>query len=57
MFHAALWAERATIQKATGYLPYFLIHSTHPLLPFNMTKATFLFGEPEPMSTKSLIAR
>ncbi|CCO35858.1 Retrovirus-related Pol polyprotein from transposon 412 Includes: RecName: Full=Protease [Rhizoctonia solani AG-1 IB] len=57
MFHAALWAERATIRKATGYSPYFLAHGTHPLLPFDVTEATFLFGEPEPMSTKALVAR
>ena len=51
------WAERVTIRKATGYSPYYLAHGTHPLLPFDITEATYLapaqdFG----ITTESLIA-
>ena len=51
------WAERATIRKTTGYSPYYMVHGVHPLLPFDVLKATFLapsqdFG----ISTKDLIA-
>ena len=51
------WAERVTIRKATGYSPYFMVHGVHPLLPFDITEATYLaptqdFG----ISTEELIA-
>jgi hypothetical protein len=38
-----LWAERVTIQKATGYSPYFMVHGTHPLLPFDIVEATYCY--------------
>ena len=52
-----LWAERATIRRSTGYSPYYMAHGIHPLLPFDITEATYLaptqdFG----MSTEDLIA-
>ena len=52
-----LWAERVTIRKATGLSPYYMAHGVHPLLPFDITEATYLsptqdFG----MSTTDLIA-
>ena len=51
------WAERVTIRRATGYSPYYMVHGTHPLLPFDIHEATYLapiqdFG----MSTEELIA-
>jgi hypothetical protein len=51
------WAERITIRKSTGYSPYFMVHGVHPLLPFDITEATYLaptqdFG----ISTEELIA-
>jgi transposase InsO family protein len=50
------WAERVTIRRATGYSPYYMVHGTHPLLPFDIYEATYLaptqdFG----MSTEELI--
>ena len=51
------WAEQVTIQKSTGYSPYFMVHSIHPLLPFDILEATYLsppqdFG----LSTEELIS-
>ncbi|KAJ1304036.1 hypothetical protein OPQ81_008444 [Rhizoctonia solani] len=57
LFHAALWAKRVTVRKATRYSPFYLAHGSHPLLPFDLTETTFLFGSPEPMSTRQLVAR
>ena len=39
---AVFWAERITIQKSTGYSPYYLAHGIEPLLPFDITEATYL---------------
>ena len=57
VFPEVLWAERITIRKATGYSPYYMVHGTHPLLPFDVTEATYLspsqdFG----ISTEDLVA-
>ena len=51
------WAKQVTIRKSTGYSPYFMVHSTHPLLPFDILEATYLsppqdFG----LSTEELIS-
>ncbi|KAG6325939.1 hypothetical protein ID866_13150 [Astraeus odoratus] len=46
------WEECITTHKATGYLPYYMAHSVEPLLPFDLTEATFLL----PVSTTELIA-
>ena len=37
-----LWAKRTTIRKATGYSPYYMAHGVHPVLPFDITKASYL---------------
>ena len=44
MQHAyhAIWAEQVTIQRSTGYSPYYMVHGVHPLLPFDITEQTFL---------------
>jgi len=36
------WANRATIHKSTGYSPFYMVHRVEPLLPFDITLATFL---------------
>lgn len=38
----AFWAERITVQKATGRSPYQMVHGIEPLLPFDLTEGTFL---------------
>ena len=37
------FAERITVQRTTGYSPYYLVHGVDPLLPFDITEHTFLF--------------
>ena len=51
------WADRATIRKSTGYSPFYMAHGTKPLLPFDLTLATFLMPDLiKPMPTEDLIA-
>ena len=51
------WAERITIQKATGYSPYYMAHGVHPLLPFDIVEATYLAPKQDfGISTEELIA-
>lgn len=55
--HSVFWAERITIQKTTGYSPYYLVHGVEPILPFDLSEATFLAPEmTPPLSTPELIA-
>jgi transposase InsO family protein len=39
---AALYADRITIRRATGFSPYYLLHGVHPLLPCDLAEATFM---------------
>jgi hypothetical protein len=51
------WADRATIRKSTGYSPFYMAHGVEPLLPFDITLATFLVPNlTKPLSTADLIA-
>jgi len=40
----AFWADRVTTRKATGLTPYYAAHGIEPLLPFDITEATFLIA-------------
>lgn len=55
--HSVLWAERVSIQKSTGYSPYYIAHGIEPILPFDLAEATML-AQPVHgrMSTTELIA-
>ena len=54
--NAANYADRITVRKATGYSPYYLLHGVHPLLPRDLTDATFLVSKFRPgMTTDELI--
>src|SRR5258708_3330756 len=37
----ALWVDRITVKRNTGYSPYYLLYGQHPLLPFNAMDITF----------------
>ena len=51
------WAERITIQKSTGYSPYYIAHGVEPLLPFDLAEATYLAPNfDKPITTEELIA-
>ncbi|KAL5486251.1 hypothetical protein ACEPAI_7297 [Sanghuangporus weigelae] len=41
IYHA-IWAERITIQRRTGYSPYFMAHGVEPILPFDLAEATYI---------------
>src|SRR6202000_1690194 len=38
----AIFADRITVSRVTGFSPYQLLHGTEPILPFDLAEATFL---------------
>jgi hypothetical protein len=51
------WADRVTTCQSTSYSPFFMAHGVEPILPFNITLATFLVPNlTKPLSTIDLIA-
>jgi hypothetical protein len=51
------WADRATIRKSTGHSPFYMAHGVEPLLPFDITLATFLVPDlVKPLTTADLLA-
>ena len=51
------WAERVTIQKATGMSPYYIVHGVEPVLPFDLAEATYMSPElGDGVSTTELLA-
>lgn len=53
----AFFADRVSISAVTGFSAYFLLHGTHPILPFDLTEATFLVsGFKAGMSSVDLLA-
>jgi len=56
--YSVFWADRVTIRKRMGCSPYFAVTGTHPLLPFDITEASYLLPPPNSiLSTTDLIAR
>ena len=54
---AAIFADRITTRRATGYSPFYLLHGFHPLLPCDLAEATFLSTRfQEGMTTADLLA-
>ena len=55
--HSIFWAERVTITKSTGMSPFFAAHGVEPLLPFDISEATYLVPEFDaPIETSDLLA-
>ena len=55
---SVMWANQVTICQRMGCSPYFATTGTHPLLPLDITKATYLLPLPDaPLSLTDLIAR
>jgi hypothetical protein len=51
------WADRVTTRKSTGHTPFYMAHGVEPLLPFDITEATFLMPEiTSSISTHELLA-
>jgi hypothetical protein len=38
----AVFADRITIRKSTGFSAHYLLYGVHPVLPFDLTEATYL---------------
>ena len=56
--HSVFWAERVTVRRRMGCSPYFAATGTHPLIPLDITEATYLQPPPHSiLSSTDLIAR
>ena len=56
--YSVFWAERVTIRKIMGCSPYFAATGTHPLIPLDISEATYLQPAPDSiLSSTDLIAR
>ena len=52
----AFWADRATTHKLTGHSPFYMAYGVEPVLPFDITLATFLVPDiTDKLSTANLI--
>ncbi len=50
------WADHATTRKAMGLSPFYMAHGVKPILPFDITLATFLIPNlVKPLTTDELI--
>lgn len=57
LLSAAVFADRVTVSKVTGFSPYQLLHATDPIMPFDLFEATFLVdGYHSGMTTSELFA-
>jgi hypothetical protein len=54
--HAVFWAERITTHRAIGHSSYYVAHGVEPLLPFDITEATYLVPPQSAMTTPELLA-
>src|SRR6202142_3776341 len=55
--HSVFWAERVTIRKRMGCSPYFAVTGSHPLIPLDISEATYLQPPPHSVPTSLLNAR
>lgn len=57
MLPLAVFADRITTRRATGFSPFYLLHGVEPVLPFDIVEATFLVrGFTTNMSSIDLLA-
>ena len=47
-FYPAMWADRVTTRKSTGFSPYYLLYGKPHLFPFTRLSTTLLTDHPEP---------
>jgi transposase InsO family protein len=53
----AFFADRIATSTVTGFSAYFLLHGVHPILPFDLTEASFMVhGFTSGMSSSDLLA-
>jgi len=56
--YSVFWSDRVTIRRRMGCSPYFGATGTHPLLPFDISEASYLMPLPDTiLSTTDLITR
>jgi hypothetical protein len=56
--HSVFWAEWVTVRKWMGCSPYFAAMGTHPLIPLDITEATYLQPPPDSvLSTTDLLTQ
>ena len=53
----AIWADRITVKRTTGYSPYYLLYGQHPLMPYDVHDRTFhSLDWPSVTTTEELLA-
>ena len=52
----AFFADKVTVRRATGFSPFYLLYGVHPVLPFDLTEASFMITYQEEMSSEDLLA-
>ena len=53
--HHIFWADHVMTKKSTGHSPYYMVHSVEPLLPFDITEATFMIPDiSQPLDTADI---
>jgi hypothetical protein len=58
MTYSVFWADRITVRRRMSCSPYFAVTGTHPLLPLDISEATYLLPSPNSiLSSTELIAR
>jgi hypothetical protein len=56
--YTVFWAERITVRKRMGCSPYFVSTASHPLIPLDISEATYLQPPPTSiLSSTELITR
>lgn len=56
-FYAALWADRMTVKKTTGYTPYHLMYGSQCIIPVELeTESWYVSNWKYPMTEKELLA-
>ncbi|PCH37005.1 hypothetical protein WOLCODRAFT_36627, partial [Wolfiporia cocos MD-104 SS10] len=56
--YSVFWSERITTRRRMGCSPYFAVTGTHPILPLDLTEATYLMPAlTSALSTTDLIAQ
>jgi hypothetical protein len=56
--YSTFWAERVTTRRRMGCSPYFAVTGSHPLIPLDISEATYLQPPPDSvLSTTDLVAR
>ena len=54
--HSAIFADKVTTSRSTGYSPYFLLYGVEPVLPLDLFESTFLVqGFTDQMSDSDLL--